>query len=81
MLFPTPDTTQRHVALYDSHIPHNIKFSGILKFLEAYKPTQLILGGDMLNLEWASHWNEREFKHIGLEKLQKLLKASIENDH
>lgn len=69
--------THRHMGLFDVHVPHQIKLDGTLKFAEVYKPTDFILGGDFLNLEWASHWNEREFKQIGLEKLSNMLKAEL----
>lgn len=68
----------RQVALFDVHVPHNISLNGILKFIEVYKPTEFVIGGDFLNLEFASHWNEREFAQIGLEKIRLLLNRELE---
>ena len=68
---------RRHLALFDVHVPHNINLSPIISFIKDYKPTDFIIGGDYLNLEWASHWNEREFKYIGLEKLSRMLTNEI----
>jgi hypothetical protein len=68
---------RRHVALYDLHVPHQIELSPVIKFIKDYKPTDFILGGDFLNLEFCSHWNEREFKYIGLEKLRGMLREEI----
>lgn len=68
---------RRHVALCDVHVPHNINLSPVYSYLKAYKPTDFILNGDFLNLEWASHWNEKEFKQIGLEKLGSMLRQEL----
>ncbi len=65
------------MALFDVHVPHNIDLSPVLKFAKWYKPTDFIIGGDYLNLEWASHWNEKEFKYIGLEKLSGMLENEL----
>lgn len=69
---------RRHVFLADVHVPHNINLSPIVGFVKDYKPTHFIIGGDFLNLEWASHWNEKEFKYIGLEKLRGMLEKELE---
>lgn len=68
---------QRHLALFDVHVPHNIEFKPILEFIKDYKPTHFIIGGDYLNLEFASHWNEGLFKQIGLEKISNLLEDEM----
>jgi len=68
---------RRHCALYDLHVPHNIELKPVLDFIKWYKPTELVIGGDFLNLEWASHWNEREFKYIGWEKLSRMLENEL----
>lgn len=70
-------TAQRHVGFFDVHVPRNIDFDKPLKFVQAYKPTDIIIGGDFLNLEFASHWNERVFKEIGFSKLRKLLENEL----
>ena len=69
---------QRHCALFDVHVPHHINLSPVIGFIKDYKPTHFIIGGDYLNLEWASHWNEKEFKYIGLEKLSGMLNEELE---
>ena len=69
---------RRHVALFDVHVPHNINLSPVYGYIKDYKPTHFIIGGDFLNLEWASHWNEKEFKYIGLEKLSNMLNKELE---
>lgn len=68
---------RKHLALFDVHVPHNIKLDSTIEFIKDYKPTDFIIGGDFLNLEWASHWNEKEFKTIGLEKLSGMLKQEL----
>jgi len=68
---------QRHVALYDLHVPHEINLSSVLSFVKEYKPTHLIIGGDFLNLEFASHWNEAEFKYIGLERVSAMFQEEM----
>lgn len=69
---------RRHCALFDVHVPHHINLSPVLNYIKDYKPTDFIIGGDYLNLEWASHWNEKEFKYIGLEKLSGMLNKELE---
>jgi len=56
---------QRHVAYNDVHSPHNLNFDPVLSFQKKYEPTHIILNGDFLNLEWASHWNEAVFSDMG----------------
>lgn len=69
---------RRHVGLFDVHVPHHIDLSPVISFMKDYRPTDFIIGGDYLNLEWASHWNEKEFKYIGLEKLRGMLNKELE---
>ena len=68
---------RKHLALFDVHVPHNIKLNSTIDFIKDYRPDEFIIGGDFLNLEWASHWNEKEFKTIGLEKLSGMLKQEL----
>lgn len=44
------------VALYDTHIPFNIKLDPIFDFILDFKPDTIILGGDMHDWTVASHW-------------------------
>lgn len=67
----------KHMALYDVHVPRNINLQPVIDFARDYQPDYFIIGGDFLNLEWASHWNEAVFKHIGFEKLSKMLSQEI----
>jgi len=69
---------QRHIALADVHSPWNILFKSLLAYIKKYQPTHFIILGDFLNLEFASHWNERLFKHIGLISLKENLKKEID---
>jgi UDP-2,3-diacylglucosamine pyrophosphatase LpxH len=68
---------RRHCALFDLHVPHNINLSPVISYIKDYQPTDFIIGGDFLNLEWCSHWNEREFSYVGLEKLSMMLKQEM----
>lgn len=69
---------QRHVAYHDVHVPHEIPFKPILEFQKDYKPTHVIINGDFMNLDHASHWNEGLFKHIGYSDVSKALFAEID---
>ena len=64
----------KHVAaLPDLHTPHENPLNGVLGFLQDWGVEDLVLLGDFLNLEWASHWNERMFKLITVrDHLEKL---------
>lgn len=77
MKIPQPKGMRRHMVLCDVHSPHNINLSPVLSFAQDYKPTDFVINGDYLNCEWASHWNEKEFKQIGLEKLSGMLRKEI----
>src|SRR5271154_4125468 len=67
----------KHMALFDVHCPRNINLKPVIDFARDYKPDYFIIGGDFLNLEFCSHWNETLFKQIGLEKLGKMLRQEI----
>lgn len=69
---------QRHIAYHDVHVPHNIDFGPVLAFQKKYNPTHVIINGDFLNLEHASHWNESAFKHIGYADVGKALRKELE---
>lgn len=74
----TSPQMRRHAALFDLHVPHQINLSPVISYLKDYAPTEFIMGGDFLSCEWASHWNEREFKYLGLEKLSQMLHEEIQ---
>lgn len=74
---PSAPKVRKHLALFDVHVPHNIRLDSTIEFIKDYAPTDFIIGGDFLNLEWASHWNEKEFKTIGLEKLSGMLRQEL----
>lgn len=70
---------QRHLAMYDPHVPQNIPLSPVYDFIKYYKPTHFILGGDFLNLEWASHWNEKQFSLLGWYTVRRWLRQELES--
>ena len=47
---------ERIVALWDTHIPFNIPLEGVYEFIKDFKPTKIILGGDIHDWTAASHW-------------------------
>ena len=71
---------RRHVAYCDVHVPHEIPFGPILDFQHDYAPTDIIINGDFLNLEHASHWNERVFKRKGDVEIGKALRGELGAD-
>lgn len=64
---------QRHIAYHDVHVPHNIDFGPVLAFQKSYNPTHIIINGDFINLEWASHWNEPVFADMGWDTIRENL--------
>lgn len=68
---------QRHMLICDTHIPRNCALGEVAKYALQYKPTHFIFGGDILNLDFASHWNTDLFKNIGWEKVNKCLNEEI----
>lgn len=71
------NSAQRHIAYHDVHVPHNIDFGPVLAFQKKYNPTHIIINGDFLNLEHASHWNEGLFKQIGYADVGKALREEL----
>lgn len=57
------------VALFDSHYPYHINIRPFLNFLRDYQPDVFVFGGDNWSLDCISHWNEREFRHIGMDNV------------
>lgn len=72
------DHGRRHIAWFDVHVPHNGKVEEALEFAHETGCDHFIIGGDFLNLEWASHWNEKVFGEIGKTKLREMLFAEID---
>ncbi len=68
---------QRHIAYHDVHVPHNIDFGPVLAYQKKYDPTHIIINGDFLNLEHASHWNEGMFKQMGYSNVGAALKKEL----
>lgn len=68
---------QRHIAYCDVHVPHEIPFGPILEFQKDYSPTDIIINGDFLNLEHASHWNERVFRLKGEKEMKRALHGEL----
>lgn len=75
----TPNKKHRIVAYHDAHCPHEIDFSPILDFQHDYDPQFIVLNGDFLNMEYASHWSEPLFKEVGFGKLRKNILAELES--
>jgi predicted phosphodiesterase len=71
------NAAQRHIAYHDVHVPHNIDFGPVLAWQKKFNPTHIIINGDFLNLEHASHWNEGLFKTIGYADVGKALKEEL----
>lgn len=65
-----PSTKYKIIVYSDVHTPHEIDFTPVLKFQKTYDPQYIILNGDFLNMEWASHWTEPIFKELGFGKLR-----------
>lgn len=70
-------SVQRHVAYHDVHVPHAIDFHPILGFQKSYNPTHIVINGDFLNLEHASHWNEGLFKRVGYDDVGEALRCEL----
>ncbi len=47
---------QRICALFDLHIPYHINLAPVMRFIEDFKPTTIILGGDVHEFGAVSHW-------------------------
>jgi hypothetical protein len=72
------DPGKRHIAWFDVHVPKQNDLTAPLGFAHDVGCDYFIIGGDFLNLEWASHWNEKVFAEIGRGQLRKMLFQEIE---
>lgn len=72
------DPGKRHIGFFDVHVPKHSPLKEPLGYVHDHGCDHFIVGGDFLNLEWASHWNERVFKQIGVLKLREFLEKEIE---
>ncbi len=71
------DPGRRHVGFFDVHVPVNINLKPALGFVRDYRPDFFVVGGDFVNGQWLSHWNDGAFKRIGWDKLRRLVKEEI----
>ncbi|GAF90117.1 unnamed protein product, partial [marine sediment metagenome] len=55
------------IAIFDCHIPENIGLKGVLEFIKDEKPQHLILGGDIMNMNALSRWEQAGGKSRKLE--------------
>ena len=72
---------QRHMAYCDVHVTHNVPFAPVLAFQRRFDPTHIVINGDFLNLELASHWNEAAFKHYGYDRINEGLTEEFDAGH
>lgn len=72
------DGGKRHIAWFDVHVPRNSDLKAPLAFAHETGCDNFVVGGDFLNLEWASHWNEKVFSEIGRSQLRKMLFEEID---
>jgi hypothetical protein len=49
-------TERRILSIFDSHVPYNIPLDTVWEFAEDFKPTEVILGGDMHDFTAVCHW-------------------------
>lgn len=61
------------VAVYDVHVPKNINLSPLNNFLVDFQPDDFVVGGDFLNLDSISHWNDKNFANIGFSTVRRNL--------
>jgi UDP-2,3-diacylglucosamine pyrophosphatase LpxH len=54
----TEEIRYKLIAIFDTHIPHNLPLEGFIEFLKDEKPTHLLIGGDFVNLDSLNHWND-----------------------
>jgi predicted phosphodiesterase len=47
---------ERILALFDTHVPHNIPLEPVWEFAQDFKPTIVVLGGDVHDWGSVSHW-------------------------
>lgn len=72
------ESGKRHIAWFDVHVPHNSNIKEPLAFAHDTGCDHFVIGGDFLQLEFASHWNEKVFAEIGKTKLREMLFSEID---
>lgn len=69
---------RRHIAWFDVHVPHQSNLCGPLAFAHDTGCDYFVIGGDFVNMEFASHWNEKVFAEIGKQRVRELLGKEID---
>lgn len=74
-------TDSRHIAYCDIHCEDNVRFDEILKWQSCFDPNIIILNGDVPLAEYASHWNESVFAHMGYAQIGNKLQKEFDATH
>ncbi|MHA1252655.1 MAG: hypothetical protein ACTSRP_21895 [Candidatus Helarchaeota archaeon] len=64
------------VALFDVHIPENIDLTNVLKFISDFRPNYLVLGGDLMHLNYFSKWAEMRPNDLAGDKFNQDVKIT-----
>ena len=55
---------QRILSLFDSHVPHQIELGPVFEFAKDFKPTTIVLGGDIHEWGAVSSWVCNQARHL-----------------
>ncbi len=72
------DPGKRHIGWFDVHIPKPNPLKGAYDYLHDKGADHVILGGDILDMQFASHWNDRMFKAIGTIKQKEMIDEELD---
>lgn len=55
---------EKVVALFDPHIPFQVRLEPVMEFIQDFKPTKVILGGDCHDWTAVSMWVKDQSRHL-----------------
>jgi hypothetical protein len=62
---------ERILALFDTHIPFNLPLDPVLDFAQDFKPTKVLLGGDLHDWTSVCHWLADQSRHLGGDTIER----------
>jgi len=55
---------QRIVSLFDTHVPFQIPLDPVMEFIQDFRPTIVVLGGDLHDWTAVSHWIADQSRYL-----------------
>lgn len=60
----------RILGLFDLHVPYNVDLDPVMEFARDFKPTKVVLGGDLHDWTAVCHWIADQSRHLQGESIK-----------